>query len=74
MAPKAAKDRADTLRLECGPAALTNEQEEKRLRGLRILARIIARHQLVDSEVRSGNSCSALNKSRLGSDHKEDAR
>lgn len=49
MAPRVPKDNTDPNALSDESAGLTPEQDELRLHGLRILARIIARHLLADS-------------------------
>ncbi len=71
MAPNAAKDRADILQPEHGPATLTAEQDEMRLRGLRILARIIARHQIAEDEARTREGRSDPNETRARGDLEE---
>ena len=59
MSPSVQEDETDPRRQPGDPAELTPEQNELRLHGLRILARIIARRLLADRgsfEDRSGTS------------------
>ena len=71
MEPNTAKEPAASLGREREPPPLTAAQEEMRLRGLRILARIIARRHLADAEVLPTSSRTDPNERRHRSDLKE---